>query len=109
MPFDQEAKEREQALMAELQRQTDRGVAIIGLAWIEEALQAALQSFLEDHRKARERLFSPSGALGTLSAKIDLARLLGMITSVIWDDLHTLRKIRNDFAHTAPAKVLATM
>jgi DNA-binding MltR family transcriptional regulator len=104
MMHDREAKERELALVEELTRQSDRGAAIIGLAWVEEALQAAMQSFLEDDREARERLFRPSGALGTLSAKIDLARLLGMITAVIWEDLHTLRKIRNDFAHSVLAK-----
>lgn len=104
MSHKEEALERELALVQELEHQSDRGAAIIGLAWVEEALQAALESFLEDDKTARDRLFRPSGPLSSLSAKIDLARLLGMITAVIAADLHVLRKIRNDFAHSVLAE-----
>jgi hypothetical protein len=37
--------------------------------------------------------------LATLSAKIDLARLLGLISETIRSDLHIIREIRNEFAH----------
>lgn len=103
MSHEQETLEREMALVQELDRQSDRGAAIIGLAWVEEALHAALVSFLEDDKTARERLFRQSGPLSALSAKIDLARLLGMCTAVIATDLHSPRKIRNDFAHSVLA------
>jgi DNA-binding MltR family transcriptional regulator len=95
-----ETFEREMALVKELGQQSDRGAAIVGVAWVEEALQEALQSFLVDDRTARERLFKQSGPLSALSAKIDLARLLGMTTKAVTSDLHALRSIRNDFAHS---------
>jgi len=98
-----EALERSIALVQELERQSDRGAAIVGLAWVEEALHESLISFLEDEKKAQERLFRQSGPLAALATKIDLALLLGMCTQVIAADLHSLRRIRNDFAHTVLA------
>ena len=75
-------------MVVELNSQTDRGAAIIGVAWVEEELQSAIESFLEQDKKAWDRLFGRSGALGTLSAKIDLTRLLGMCSKTIASDLH---------------------
>lgn len=95
-----EAFELSIALVQELARQSDRGVAIVGLAWVEEALQESLVSFLEGDKKAQERLFRQSGPLAALATKINLALPLGMCTQAIATDLHALLKIRNDFAHT---------
>jgi DNA-binding MltR family transcriptional regulator len=104
MSFSDEALNRSLALVSEIEEQSDRGVAIVGLAWVEEALLEALESFLVDDKKARDRLFGRSGPLSSLSAKIDLARLLGMTTKVISSDMHTMREIRNEFAHSVLAK-----
>jgi len=95
-----EAMERSLALVAEVANQTDRGVAIVGIAWVEEALMAAIYSFLEKDKSSWERLFRKSGPLSSLSAKIDIARLLGIMSSEIAADLHRLRDIRNEFAHS---------
>lgn len=104
MPYEQETLAREMALIQELEQQSDRGAAIIGLAWLEESLHEALVSFMTDDKTARDRLFRQSGPLSTFSAKIDLARLLGMCTTTIASDLHILRGIRNEFAHSVLAK-----
>ncbi|GAB2883201.1 hypothetical protein GCM10027046_09610 [Uliginosibacterium flavum] len=98
------ALKREMTLTSELNDQTDRGAAIVGVAWVEEEMQAAIKSFLEEDKKAWDRLFGRSGPLATLSSKIDLARLLGMCSKVIASDLHILREIRNEFAHTVVAR-----
>ena len=42
-----EAVARSNELIQELNGQTDRGVAIVGVAWIEEALVAAIHAFLD--------------------------------------------------------------
>lgn len=94
-----EAIARSIPLIEELQRQSDRGVAIIGVAWIEEALVAAMKAFVEPCPSAWNRLFRKSGPMSSLSAKIDLARLLAMTSDAIHSDLHILREIRNEFAH----------
>lgn len=99
-----EAAERSLALIAEIEKQTDRGAAIVGAAWVEEALLAALHSFLEHDKSAWDRLFRKSGPLSSFSAKIDLSRLLGMTSSAITSDLHIVRDVRNSFAHSLFAK-----
>lgn len=94
-----EAISRSLLLVQELDAQSDRGVAIVGVAWIEEALTAAIHAFLEKNKSAWDRLFRKSGPLSSLSSKIDLARLLAMTSDAIHSDLHTLREVRNEFAH----------
>lgn len=94
-----DATSRSLLLVQELDNQSDRGVAIVGVAWVEEALTAAIHAFLEKNKNAWERLFRKSGPLSSLSSKIDLARLLAMTSDAIYSDLHTLREVRNEFAH----------
>lgn len=45
------------------------------------------------------RLFDGYGPLGSFSAKIDIAYALGIITEQIFNDLKTIKDIRNEFAH----------
>jgi len=94
-----EGEARTEALVRELEAQTDRGVAIVGVAWVEEALTAALESFLVKDKAAWARLFRKSGPLSSLASKIDLSRLLDMTSKAVASDLHILREVRNEFAH----------
>jgi hypothetical protein len=94
MSITDDAQARERALVSELKQQSDRGAAIVGAAWVEEEMDAAIAEFLKDEKKARQRLFGRNGALSTFSTKIDLC------SRVIASDLHIIRDIRNDFAHT---------
>jgi len=87
------------ALIEEIEEQTDRGVAIVGAAWVEETMTTAIESFLHADNKAWGRMFSGNGPLSTFSAKIDLCSLLGLISTTIKSDLHIIREIRNEFAH----------
>lgn len=87
------------ALVEEMNGESDRAVAIVGAAWIEEALSDSITSFLQAHDDSHRRLFKGNAPLGTFSSKIDLSRLLGIISDTIWADLHRVRDIRNEFAH----------
>jgi DNA-binding MltR family transcriptional regulator len=98
--YSDEAIKQALSLVQEIENQTDRGAAIVGAAWVEEELHAAIESFLEKDKAAWDRLFRKSGPLSSFSAKIDLARLLGMVSNVVASDLHILREIRNEFAHS---------
>ena len=40
-----------------------------------------------------------SAPLGTLSARINAAYVLGLVSAAEYDDLCTIRRIRNEFAH----------
>src|SRR5262249_32748525 len=42
-----------------------------------------------------------TGPLATFSARIDMAYLLGLIPDNVRRELHLIRKIRNDFAHSS--------
>lgn len=98
-PGSAEADKRMKALIDELHGQTDRGVAIVGAAWVEEGLAVALESALHHEKKAWGRLFGGNGPLNTFASKIDLAHILGMLSDAIYSDLHMMRLLRNEFAH----------
>lgn len=98
-PYSEEAQKRMAALIEEMEGQTDRGVAIVGAAWVEEAMTEAIESFLRPAPEAWRDLFGDRGGMSTLSAKIDLSRLLGLISESIRSDLHNIRRVRNAFAH----------
>ncbi|EXI66040.1 MAG: hypothetical protein AW08_02779 [Candidatus Accumulibacter adjunctus] len=98
-PNSDEAQKRQIALIEELANQSDRGAAIVGAAWVEEAIAYSLHEVLEKDDRSWKRLFGPAAPLSTFSAKIDLARLLGLMTDTIRTDLHVIRDIRNEFAH----------
>lgn len=98
--YSEEAIRQALALVQEIEIQTDRGAAIIGAAWVEEELKAAIEAAVETDKKAWDRLFRRGGPLDSFSTKIDLARLLGVISPVVASDLHIIREIRNEFAHS---------
>ena len=93
-----------QTLIDELNEQTDRGVAIVGATWVEEAISESLASVLPQKTKSWERLFKVDGPLSSFSAKIDLLHLLGLTSELIISDMHRLREIRNLFAHNITHK-----
>ncbi|MCF3628642.1 MltR family transcriptional regulator [Thalassospiraceae bacterium LMO-SO8] len=51
-------------------------------------------------KRLREKLFTGYGPLGSFSAKIDIAYALGAIPAWLQRDLHIVRDIRNEFAHS---------
>jgi len=83
----------------EIERQADRGAAIIACAYLEEFLVTAITSLLVDDKNGIEKMFTGMGPLATFSAKIEIAYLLKVITQDAAQDMHKIRKIRNDFAH----------
>ena len=82
-------------------QESDRGSVLMAAAFIEDKLGYLLESYFVENEKICKQLLKSNGALATFSSKIDLAFLLGLIPKNIFDDLHLLRKIRNEFAHTA--------
>jgi DNA-binding MltR family transcriptional regulator len=81
--------------------ESDRGSVLMAAAFIEDKLTCLLESYFIENKKVCKQLLKGNGALATFSSKIDLTFLLGLISKNIFNDLHILRKIRNDFAHTA--------
>jgi hypothetical protein len=44
-------------------------------------------------------MFGPDGAMGAFASQIKLAHAMGLISTVIYNDLNLIREIRNKFAH----------
>jgi hypothetical protein len=92
-----------QHIATELAEQTDRGAAIIGCAIVDDFLTDAIKKRLILTSALRGRLFNDAnGPLAHFSAKIDMGFALGLYHDVIRVDMHTIRRIRNCFAHSAP-------
>ena len=86
-------------LLAEFENESDRSIAMLAAAYLDTALRSLLEANMRDERKLHDRLFSPTGALGTFSSRISIAYGLGLITKSYYLSLHAIRDVRNAFAH----------
>ncbi|HHG3405581.1 TPA: hypothetical protein ACPVY1_004556, partial [Vibrio parahaemolyticus] len=57
MSFTENDMKRQMVLLQEIESQSDRGTAIVGAAWVEEELKAALKANLLDDEVVYKRLF----------------------------------------------------
>ncbi len=89
------------AFLAELETQTDRGVAVIAAAVLDELMQMLLLArFIKIGSERKDALFQKIGApLSPFSAKIELAFALGIISNEARLTAHLIRDVRNKFAH----------
>lgn len=85
----------------ELTKESDRGCALLAASHLDYLLELMLKSKLIGTPKQLDSLFDFNGPLGTFSAKILMSFSLGLISKVRMNDLQTIRKIRNDFGHSA--------
>jgi DNA-binding MltR family transcriptional regulator len=82
-----------------LGKETDRGKCLTSASYFEYQLGHIIDKKLVGDNKIKVKLFDFNGPLGTFSARIDMAYYLGLIGKEAKRDLHTLRKMRNVFAH----------
>jgi DNA-binding MltR family transcriptional regulator len=87
-------------MIVKLKDESDRAVALIVTAWVDDALTEMLKRKLVQDDKVIDDMFRHIGPLGTFSSRIGLAYLVGRISKTVYENLETIRKIRNDFAHT---------
>jgi hypothetical protein len=86
-------------ILPDAKKQPDRYLAIVMCAVIEENLADIVKNRLVDHKKTRDKLFKYPGPLSNFSAQIDLGYMIGMYPDHFTRMLHSLRNIRNKFAH----------
>lgn len=79
-------------------RDSDRSTVIVGAAWLDELLHSILKAKLLPPVSGKG-LLEGDGALGTFSARIELAYRLGLIDAQFARSLDLVRKTRNLFAH----------
>jgi len=88
-------------LTKEFQGETDRAAAVLSAAYLDHLLgELIAASMAVEHSKVDKLLYRDGhGPLGSFSAKIDTAYCLGLLSEDEYSDLHSIRHIRNDFAH----------
>lgn len=92
--------EGEKSVLETIEHESDRAIAIVVGSMIESRLQhAILGKIIRANKDVENRMFRPSGPLGSFSAKIDMAYMMNLISAEAHLDLVRLKDIRNDFAH----------
>lgn len=76
-----------------------RGAVLVGAARVDAALEVLLKASLTPP-SGSESLFPADRPLGSFGARIALAQRLGLIDDQVERTLHTLRRVRNGFAHS---------
>lgn len=85
--------------LEEFQRETDRAAAVLAVAYLDSRLEALLRVKFVAVPTFVEELLTGQGGLSSFSARISVAYAVGLISLRAADDLHLVRRIRNDFAH----------
>jgi hypothetical protein len=87
--------------LTELYKRVETGRALTACAPTEESLVMTLEAKMRRlPRDVRDRIFGGTGPLSNFSSKIDIAFAFGIVDAAMRTELHTIRKIRNKFAHT---------
>lgn len=96
-----EVKEISIHLFDTLLDESERGAIIIGTSKVEEQLEKYILKILpNDSKTYRKKLLDYPGILSSFSAKIELAYAFRLIGDNLYASLNTLRKIRNEAAHS---------
>jgi len=86
----------------EFQNETDRAAAVLAGCYLDHYLESLLKSFFIDDQKFIDGQIigsSTNSVLDSFSKRIKLAYALGLLRKSEFDDLNTIKKIRNEFAH----------
>jgi hypothetical protein len=81
-----------------LDKESPRGMVLTLTGFLEATLKKLLIAFLREGSSEND-LFENNGPLSTFSARIRLSQALGLISDKEASSLHTIRNLRNDFAH----------
>jgi len=84
-----------------LTKETDRGCALFAAAYLDRATSDLLYLSLVENKHVEKDLFEGTAPLASFSSRIKLAYYLGKLSPSMRRDLDLIRKIRNDFAHSA--------
>src|ERR1700740_2379718 len=84
-----------------LTNESERGAILIGASKIEDYLKELILKVIPSHNKDyKNRLLDYPGPLSSFSGKIELTYAFRIIDEQVYNSLNTLRKIRNEAAHS---------
>jgi hypothetical protein len=82
-------------------KSTHASTCLTSAAVLDERIAQALRLRMVNLNAAlQKKLFKGYGPLSSFWARIDIGYALGMLSKDIAKEAHTIRGIRNDFAHT---------
>lgn len=91
-----------QDIIHELDHQSDRGAALVAATLVDISLRRLMRTRFANFEDFEKIVFDGEAApLGNFSARIKLARAMGVVGSAVEDHLNRIRRIRNQFAHSA--------
>lgn len=88
-----------QGWIDEFQNESDRAAVVLGAAVVDTLLEELLRAFFVDDSTAADQLLGVERPLGSFGARGRAAYCLGLVSKEHFDDLRTLGRIRNRFAH----------
>jgi mannitol operon repressor len=80
-------------------KESDRGAALLASALLEERLYEIILAFFSTNSTSKEMLNGYNAPLGSFSSRINIAFALSLIQRNEFKELHSIRKIRNEFGH----------
>lgn len=89
-------------LVDDLQKETDRGAALLGAAFLDDVLDVMLRAAFVADNEAVNRILGAGRPLESFGARAHLAYCLGLVAPDVYADINLIREIRNDFAHRHP-------
>src|SRR6266480_1691168 len=89
-------------LVEDLERETDRGVALLAVAFLDDVLDLLLRASFVDDPDVVNRLIGPGRPLESFGSRAHISYCMGLLGADIYNDINLIREIRNDFAHRQP-------
>jgi hypothetical protein len=87
-------------LTAELEKESDRALAIVAAAYLDHLLEILISNKYKLSKKKRDNIFKyPAGMLHSFAFRITFAHMTKLINEDQKQDLNKIRDIRNVFAH----------
>lgn len=85
-------------IVDEMEKETDRGAALVGAAFLDDMLSLLLEAALVDEDISKAFL-TESGGISEFGIRIKLAYCMGLIGPIMLQDLNLVKEIRDEFAH----------
>ena len=82
----------------EFRLSSDNDCVLMAAAYLDEALKKMLAAYMVNDKRLIKDLFNGQRPLATFSSRINIAFALGKLSKEAKNDLHIIRKIRNEFA-----------
>ena len=89
-------------LVSDLETETDRGVALLAVAFLDDVLDLLLRASFVNDAEAVNRLIGPGRPLESFGSRAHIAYCMGLLGADVYNDINLIREIRNDFAHRQP-------